>query len=50
MFLKYIKEPLLYQGKHRKGNYFEGWYFKHVSADLKTTVSVIPGMARSGQG
>lgn len=46
MFLKNIKEPIVYQGRKKSRNYFEGWYFKHVSADLKETVSVIPGIAK----
>lgn len=38
-------DPLKFQGKMKKSKYFEGWYFKHVSADLKNIISVIPGIS-----
>jgi tocopherol cyclase len=37
--------PPVFQGNLRKKNYFEGWYFKHVSADLKHVISFIPGVS-----
>ena len=36
----------LYQGENRKRRYFEGWYFKHVSADFSQSWSFIPGISR----
>jgi len=45
--LKHIKEPILYQLKNRKGNYFEGWYFKQVTRDLRSTVCIIPGITKN---
>lgn len=42
--------PAYFQGKHRKKKYFEGWYFKCISADRKSAIAVIPGMAIDPQG
>ena len=39
--------PEVFQGNFRKQNYFEGWYFKHVSADRKYVFSFIPGVSLS---
>lgn len=39
-----IKNPILFQGDLTKNNYFEGWYYKHVSFDEKTSISLIPGV------
>lgn len=44
MILKHKEEQIKYQGINKQRNYFEGWYFKHVSADFKNIVSVIPGI------
>jgi len=44
MFLK-IYKPETFQGNLKKSNYFEGWYFKHVSGDLEQVWSFIPGVA-----
>lgn len=38
--------PELYQGSSRRRRYFEGWYWKHVTADLSESWSFIPGIAR----
>ncbi|MBP1926222.1 hypothetical protein J2Z76_002086 [Sedimentibacter acidaminivorans] len=46
MFLKYINEPILYQGRNKCRKYFEGWYFKHISNDLKNTICIIPGITK----
>lgn len=40
-----LRNPVLFQGDLNKKNYFEGWYYKQVSADLKTTLSFIPGVS-----
>jgi tocopherol cyclase len=37
--------PLHYQGGNQKSRYFEGWYFKNVSADGDHIWSVIPGIS-----
>ena len=44
MFLK-IYKPEIFQGNLKRINYFEGWYFKHVSSDLQQVCSFIPGVA-----
>ena len=44
MLLK-IYKPEIFQGNLKKINYFEGWYFKHVSQDLQQVWSFIPGVA-----
>jgi tocopherol cyclase len=43
--LKLLKNPILFQGRGKSKGYFEGWYFKQVSDDLKTTISFIPGIS-----
>jgi tocopherol cyclase len=40
-----IYRPEIFQGNMKKKNYFEGWYFKHVSQDLKHVLSFIPGIS-----
>lgn len=35
----------VFQGNMNKKNYFEGWYFKHVSEDGKSILSFIPGIS-----
>lgn len=47
MFIPFIsihKHPELYHKPLAKHQYFEGWYYKQVSADLKHTISFIPGI------
>lgn len=39
-----------FQGNHQKKRYFEGWYFKCISADRKHVIAIIPGMAINPQG
>jgi len=40
-----VFHPKLFQGHLNKRRYFEGWYFKHVSADNEHVFSVIPGVS-----
>jgi tocopherol cyclase len=40
-----VFNPELFQGNLEKKNYFEGWYFKHVSRDLDHVWSFIPGIS-----
>jgi hypothetical protein len=40
-----IFHPEIFQGNLKKKNYFEGWFFKHVSGDLEHVISIIPGIA-----
>ena len=45
MWLKLIQNPILFQGRNKRNAYFEGWYFKQVSNDLKSVISIIPGIS-----
>lgn len=45
MWMRLIRNPILFQGRKKKKEYFEGWYFKQVSGDLKTIISIIPGIS-----
>jgi hypothetical protein len=44
-----IWKPHWFQGNRKKNNYFEGWYFKNVSADGKYCWSFIPGVSLNGE-
>jgi tocopherol cyclase len=44
MFKK-IKETIRFQGNLKKKNYFEGWYYKFVTKDLKHSLALIPGIS-----
>jgi hypothetical protein len=43
-----LYNPELFQGNLKKKNYFEGWYFKNVSANLAEVWSFIPGISLNG--
>lgn len=43
--MKYIKNPIYFQGNTRRQNYFEGWYFKQVSRESGKSISFIPGIS-----
>lgn len=45
MYLKKIKHPELFQGNKKKNHYFEGWYYKLVTADQKVSIAFIPGIS-----
>jgi tocopherol cyclase len=40
-----LYNPGIFQGSLKKKSYFEGWYFKHVSVDMKHVYSIIPGIS-----
>lgn len=42
-----IYHPEIFQGTLSERNYFEGWYFKHVSADSSQAIAVITGISLS---
>ncbi|MDG1428025.1 MAG: tocopherol cyclase family protein [Crocinitomicaceae bacterium] len=44
------KNPQVFQGNKKKENYFEGWYFKMVSNDQNSILSIIPGISLSENG
>ena len=45
-----MRNPAFFQGYHRKKRYFEGWYFKCISADRSHAIAIIPGMAADPHG
>lgn len=45
-----VFRPWAFQGSLTRQNYFEGWYFKHVSANKEDVWSFIPGISLSSQG
>ena len=53
MIIKRIQSlynPERYHGWGRSKNYFEGWYYKMISADEKHAIAVIPGIAMDENG
>ena len=40
-------KPEIFQGRGKKKDYFEGWYFKSVDQEEKTAYSIIPGISLS---
>lgn len=48
--IKKRKNPEMFQGNRKTKKYFEGWYFKMVSADGSAILSVIPGISISQNG
>jgi tocopherol cyclase len=42
-----IFHPEIFQGSLKNKNYFEGWYFKHVSSDTGNAFAVIAGISIS---
>lgn len=38
-------KPGVFQGSLKKKGYFEGWYFKSVTADEKEALAIIPGVS-----
>jgi len=44
MQIRGILNPVSYHGLRQKPPFFEGWYFKMVSADEKSNIAIIPGV------
>lgn len=44
---KTILNPDLYHGKHKKTNFFEGWYFKIADKSGKNVLALIPGISKA---
>ncbi len=44
------KHPNYFQGNKKRKKYFEGWYFKMVSKDDSSALSIIPGISLSADG
>jgi hypothetical protein len=49
-YFKKIKDPDIFQGAHQTSKYFEGWYFKNISADTSQSWAIIPGIAYDKKG
>lgn len=47
--LKKIWNPEWFQGNRRNKNYFEGWYFKNVSASGENAIAFIPGISLNAE-
>lgn len=45
-YLKKVLKQETYLGENKKNYYFEGWYFKLVTNDKKTTIAIIPGITK----
>jgi tocopherol cyclase len=45
MYFKKLFHPEYFQGNKKRDNYFEGWYYKFVSADETKTIALIPGVS-----
>jgi hypothetical protein len=45
--IKKLEDPIVFQGNKKHKSYFEGWYFKMISADGASRLSVIPGISLS---
>ena len=43
-------DPAVFQGGHRRNDYFEGWYVKCVDAAHTTPIAFIPGVSRDAAG
>ncbi len=43
-YLHTLFHPEIFQGYHRRPPYFEGWYFKLISADGQHRLAIIPGL------
>ena len=48
--IRKLKNPSMFQGNNKRKKYFEGWYFKMVSEDGNSILSVIPGISLSHDG
>lgn len=40
-----IFNPEIYQGKYKRSNYFEGWYYKIIDSSMEHAYAVIPGVS-----
>ena len=44
MSLRTTLTPAVYHGLNKKPPFFEGWYYKLVSADESNKIAIIPGV------
>lgn len=47
--IRRVFNPEIFQGKYRRNNYFEGWYYKIIDKPSKNIFAIIPGVAVSKQ-
>ncbi len=47
-YFRTLKDPTLYHGHGKDGDFFEGWYFKLVNADGSRRYAIIPGVFKHG--
>ena len=40
-----VWHPERFQGRHRRRNYFEGWYFKLIDRERESAMALIPGIS-----
>lgn len=45
-----MRNPAYFKGTKKHRRYFEGWYYKCISADRKHAIALIPGMAAAPDG
>jgi hypothetical protein len=45
-----IFDPARFQGRGKSSRYFEGWYYKLVTADQSAAIAIIPGIAMGDAG
>ncbi|NLP34140.1 MAG: hypothetical protein GX359_02975 [Clostridiales bacterium] len=43
--IKKVFYPEIFQGKYKKKNYFEGWYFKIIDSTTEHALVIIPGIS-----
>ena len=43
--IKKIFNPEAFQGKYKKTNYFEGWYYKIIDSKMENIYAIIPGVS-----
>ena len=48
--IKKKRDASLFQGNRKTKKYFEGWYFKMVSGEGESILSIIPGISIAGNG
>ena len=49
-WLRKLFNPEIFQGKYKKKEYFEGWYFKIIDRSLEHALAVIPGVSLGEDG
>lgn len=47
---KRLFNPELFQGVHKRTNYFEGWYYKLIDRQARNAFAVIPGVSCGSSG